>query len=510
MSQGHAAPPPGNTHRDPRAQRPWPALWALALGFFMILVDTTIVSVAIPAIIDGLHAELTTAVWVTSAYLLAFAVPLLVTGRLGDRFGPKTVYQTGLVVFTLASLACGLAGSAEALIGARVVQGLGAAMMTPQTMAVITRLFPPQNRGAAMGFWGSIAGVATLIGPILGGVLTDAFGWEWIFFVNIPVGVLAFILAARLVPRLDQAARRLDWPGVLLSAIGMLLLVFALQEGERAGWGGIPVALGPLHADVDVRVLLIVGVLVLIAFVLWQRRGGDEALVPPALFRDRNFTLGSIAIMSMGFTVTAQMFPIMLYLQHARELSPTLAALCLAPTALISVVLPPIVGRLLRIIDPKWVAMAGFGGFALGHLWLAQLMRADASLPWLLLPFAFFGLCHSCIWAPVSVTATRHLDPGRAGAGSGVYNTMRQIGAVLGSAGMAAMMEAMLARQEVDGAISTQGGEAPVVTALPAESLDAFGAAMSASVLLPAVVILIGFTAACLFRRAPAAHMRRR
>src|SRR6195952_1804563 len=200
--------------------KPWPALWTLVIGFFMILVDSTIVSVATPAIMKGLDADINAVIWVTSAYLLAYAVPLLITGRLGDRFGPKYIYMTGLVIFTLASLWCGFAGDINTLIIARVVQGLGAALMTPQTMAVITRIFPATSRGKAMALWGAVAGVATLVGPILGGVLVDGLGWEWIFFINLPVGVLAVVLAVRLVPALPTHVRRFDLLGVALSAVG--------------------------------------------------------------------------------------------------------------------------------------------------------------------------------------------------------------------------------------------------------------------------------------------------
>src|SRR4051812_5479054 len=204
---GVASAAPGRRPRTTRTGRsmnseikPWPALWSLIIGFFMILIDTTIVSVANPAILEGLNTDIDSVIWVTSAYLLAFAVPLLITGRLGDRFGPKNLYLIGLVVFTLASLWCGLSGDVGMLIAARAVQGLGAAMMTPQTMAVITRIFPPDRRGAAMGLWGATAGMAVLVGPILGGVLVDSLGWEWIFFVNVPIGIVAFILVTRFVP----------------------------------------------------------------------------------------------------------------------------------------------------------------------------------------------------------------------------------------------------------------------------------------------------------------------
>ena len=223
--------------RTPCAEKdPWPALFALCLGFFMILVDSTIVSVATPAIISDLQADVNDVVWVTSAYLLAYAVPVLITGRLGDRFGPKRLYLTGLTVFTLASLWCGLTQSVEMLIVARVVQGLGASMITPQTMAIITRIFPAARRGKAMALWGATAGVATLVGPILGGVLVDTLGWEWIFFINVPIGIFGLFLAARLVPSLETHTHLFDWLGVALSGSGMFLLVFGIQEGHQYSW----------------------------------------------------------------------------------------------------------------------------------------------------------------------------------------------------------------------------------------------------------------------------------
>ena len=214
--------------RDPRLDRPWPALWSIVLGFFMILVDTTIVTVAIPRMQEDLGADLTGLLWVTSAYLLAYAVPLLITGRLGDRLGLKSVYLVGLVVFTASSLWCGLAGSVEMLIVARVVQGLGAGMMTPQTMSMITRMFSPQRRGQAMAVWGATAGGASLVGPVLGGLLVDGPGWEWIFFVNVPVGVLAIALVLRNVPRFPRRSHSFDWLGVALSTTGLFLLVFGI------------------------------------------------------------------------------------------------------------------------------------------------------------------------------------------------------------------------------------------------------------------------------------------
>src|SRR3954470_7597038 len=258
-------------------KEPWPALFALCIGFFMILVDTTIVSVATPAIIEDLHADVNDVVWVSSAYLLAYAVPVLITGRLGDRFGPKNLYLTGLTVFTISSLACGLTGTIEGLIVARVFQGLGAAMITPQTMAIITRIFPSERRGAAMSLWGATAGVATLIGPILGGVLVDALGWEWIFFINVPIGIFGFALAWRLVPRLPTSSHQFDWLGVALSGVGMFLLVFGIQQGHKYHWNGW------------VLTSIVSGLVLFAVFVFWQSRNRSEPLVPLSLFGDRNF-----------------------------------------------------------------------------------------------------------------------------------------------------------------------------------------------------------------------------
>ncbi|MFD5865389.1 DHA2 family efflux MFS transporter permease subunit [Agromyces sp. NPDC127015] len=454
--------------------RPWPALWALVIGFFMILVDTTIVSIANPAILEDLDADLTSVIWVTSAYLLAYAVPLLITGRLGDRFGPKRVYLVGLVVFTLASLWCGLSGEIALLIAARALQGFGAALMTPQTMAVITRVFPPRQRGAAMGLWGSVAGVATLVGPVLGGVLVDSLGWQWVFFVNVPVGIVAFVAAWRLVPDLETRAHRFDWLGVVLSAVGMFLVVFGIQEGQTYDWGTIA---GP----VTVWGMIVAGVVVLAGFVVWQAFNRAEPLLPLGLFRDRNFSLSNVAISLVGLAMTAMPLPLAFYFQVARGLTPTQAALMLIPMAVISGVLAPLVGRLSDRVDPKWVSLAGLSTSALALSWYSALMGPDVSLWLLLLPSAVLGLGISGVFAPLASTATRNLPRDQAGAGSGVYTMTRQVGSVLGSAAIAALMSLTLAAQlpGFDAEAARAGGGA-----LPAGLAGGFSAAMSQSLLL--------------------------
>jgi EmrB/QacA subfamily drug resistance transporter len=485
-ARGHAVTGPG----------PWPALWALVVGFFMILVDATIVSVATPAIMADLGADVASVVWVTSAYLLAYAVPLLITGRLGDRFGPKQVYACGLVVFTLASLWCGLTTTVAQLVVARIVQGLGASLMTPQTMAVITRTFPADQRGRAMSLWGAVAGIATLVGPILGGVLVDGLGWEWIFFVNVPVGVVALVLVLRLVPDLPTHVHRFDLLGVALSGVGMFLLVFGIQEGPSFGWGSIA---GP----VSVWSLIVAGLVVLAGFLFWQVRNEGEPLLSLALFRDRNFSLANIAITTVGFTVTSMSFPLMLYAQGVRGLSPTEAALLLAPMAVVSGVLAPVVGRLTDRHHPRHIAGIGMACFPIALVWLSIVLVPGAPIWELLLPLTLIGTASAFIWAPIGSTATRNLPMTHAGSGAGVYNTTRQVGAVLGSACIAAIMEARLGA--LLPGMSTDAQAA--VTHLPPAQYAPFAAAMGQSLLLPAGVLLVGLVAVLCF--AQPAHLRR-
>lgn len=462
--------------------RPWPALWALVIGFFMILIDTTIVSVANPTILESLRTDINSVIWVTSAYLLAYAVPLLITGRLGDRFGPKKLYLTGLVVFTLSSVWCGFAGDINMLILARVFQGFGAAMMTPQTMAIITRIFPPDRRGIAMGVWGSVAGVATLVGPILGGVLVDTLGWEWIFFINVPVGVVAFVMAWRLVPTLPIHQHKFDILGVVLSALGMFLLVFGLQEGQSYDWG---VIVGPI----SVWALIGAGVLVLGLFVLWQKvNKTGEPLLPLALFRDRNFSLSNAAISTVGFTVTSMSLPLIFYFQLVLGLTPTESALMLVPMAVFSAGLAQPVGKLVDRMNPKYIAFTGAFLLGVSLVWYSAIMTPDVAIGWLLLPGALMGIASACVWSPISTTVTRNLPQSQAGAGSGVYNTTRQIGSVLGSASVAALIQIRLAAEMPVGAPA--GGEFTGV--LPEFLHVGFSAAMAQSLLLPAAVALLG------------------
>ena len=484
------------TNRTHVQRSPWPALWALVIGFFMILVDTTIVSVANPAIkaaLDPDTANLDNVVWVTSAYLLAYAVPLLITGRLGDRFGPKKIYLIGLAIFTLASLGCGLSSTLEMLIVFRAVQGFGASLMTPQTMAVITRTFPPTQRGAAMGLWGATSGVAMLVGPLAGGLLVDGLGWEWIFFVNLPVGVIGFVLAWMLVPNLETHRHRFDMVGVFLSALGLFLVVFGLQEGENYDWAPW------------VWAMIIGGVLVIALFLWQQSRTKSEPLVPLELFRDRNFSVANIGIATVGFAVTAMSLPMMFFYQLARGLTPTQSALLLIPMAVIAGVLSPVAGRVLDRVDPRLLLVPGLLLSAIAIFWYSALMHPDTEIWMFLLPSALMGVGQAGMWGPLATTATRNLQPRQAGAGSGIYNTTRTIGSVLGSAAIAALMQGRL-EANLPGA-GDAGGEFGSGQ-LPDFVVAGFSDAMSQSMLLPGIVLVVGVIAV-LFMQRPA-HLGKR
>lgn len=452
-------------------------------GFFMILVDSTIVSVAIPAITAGLDAGYNQVIWVNSAYLLAYAVPLLVNGRLGDRFGPRSLYLAGLAVFTVSSLACGLAGTVEALIIARAFQGLGGAMVTPQTMSVMIRTFAPNERGGAMGVWGATAGLATVTGPLLGGLLVDAAGWPWIFFVNVPVGAVGLILAWIHVPALERFARNFDWPGVALSSVGMFGLIFGIQEGERFDW--------------DLRAFGLIGAgLALVAVFLWtQARTRRDALVPLVLFADRNFSLAAVTIATVGFTVSTAMIPWMIYVQSVPGLSPTQAALLILPSGIVSGFLAPWIGSLTNTHPPKPFAVAGLALTGTSVALTALLANPQINPVWMLAVSVVAGLGNSMMWGPLSMIATRNLNPRLAGAGSSVYNTVRQVGAVVGSASIAAAMSTQLGARVGPGAAA-----APAQPGLLPEPLhEPFAQAMSASLWVPAVVILAGAAVALFF-----------
>jgi EmrB/QacA subfamily drug resistance transporter len=522
-----------------RQANPWAALSALCLGFFMILLDTTIVSIAIPAMLRELNAGLNAVVWVISVYLLTYAVPMLFTSRLGDRFGPKRVFLAGLVVFTGASLWCAMSGNVEMLITARAVQGLGAALMTPQTLAFITHLFPPSKRGPAMGMWGGVAGLATIAGPLLGGVLVDHFGWEWIFYVNVPIGVIAIVLVLLLVPDWQpKNSHSFDVLGILLSAAGLFLVVFGVQNGQQYDWGTV-------FGGITVFEIIGAGVVLLVAFVLWQRFNRKEPLVPLNVFANRNFSAGTLTAATVGFTMTGMFLPLIIYIQTVLGLTPTLAGALTAPMSLVSGILAPFVGRASDKVNGKYLVMAGLSLLALGIGIIALQARPDTS-PWALIPALLVcGLGVGCIFSPMSNLTMSAVEPRLTGTASGIFNTARQVGGVLGSAAIGVLLQARISASIADeanaaaaqlperfrapfeegiahaaastGEFGSSSGPAPM-PGLPADLAAQAGRlateavhngltdAARTTLILPIAVLLLGVVSAAVMRRARPPH----
>jgi EmrB/QacA subfamily drug resistance transporter len=273
---------------EPRRHNPFAALTVLSLGLFMTLLDVTIVNVAIPQLLDSLGASIDEALWVLNGYVLVLGVTLITAGRLGDIYGPRNVYLVGTAIFTVASAACGLSNSPGALIVARCVQGFGAALLTPQPLAIVLPLFPPERRGVAFSINGVVAGVAAVAGPTVGGLIVTHWDWRGIFFVNLPVGIISILLTLRIVPDVRSGRRhRLDLAGVAVATLALTAITFALIEGQRYSWGVV-------WSFISIPLLLVGGGLLLVLFVWMQKRrqtGDREPLVPFALFRDRNYTL---------------------------------------------------------------------------------------------------------------------------------------------------------------------------------------------------------------------------
>ena len=417
----------------------WLVLLALCLGFFMILLDTTIVNIAIPDMSSKLHASLDDILWVLNAYVLVYAVLLITAGRLGDLYGPKPLFLGGLALFTVASVTCGFAANPTQLIISRVIQGIGGALLTPQTLSVIMVTFPPARRGTAFGVWGAVAGIATIAGPTLGGLIVTDWGWRWIFFVNLPVGIIALVLATIVLPDLKpHRNHRLDPLGTLLATIGLFLITFGLIEGESHDWGSV---LG----WITIPMVIGAGVLVIGVF-LWQQyvKRDNEPLVPFSIFRDRNFSVMSFVASAVGFSMLGLFLPLGIYLQSVLNLTALQAGLAMAPMSVVSMFVAPLSGRLADRPQGKYLLIAGLGLFASGMGILLASAHVDATRAHLLpgLIVAGFGL--GMTFAPMQTIAMRNVDPRMAGAASGVINTTRQLGAVIGSAAVGALLQSQL------------------------------------------------------------------
>jgi len=444
---------------------PWLVLLVLCLGFFMILLDLTIVNIGIPSIIDGLHASLDSILWVLNAYILAYAVLLITSGRLGDMFGAKRLFLIGLAVFTLASIACSVAQSPGQLIAARIVQGVGGAILTPQTLSMITNIFPAEKRGAAFGIWGAVAGVASLAGPTLGGFLVTNYDWRAIFWINVPVGIIAFGLGIWLLPSVKFGrAHSLDPVGVLLASSGLAALVFALIEGQRYHWGTFNDTLafdvgGGHFGLISIPALFILSGILLAVFVLWER-GQAEPLVPFSLFKERNFAIGNTLSAIVSFGMLGLFLPLTIFLQSVLGFSALKAGLTFAPMSLVSMVVAPISGRLTDRFGGKYILMLGLTLFGIGMGLVIALSSLSSSEFSYILPLIVAGIGLGCTFAPMTTVTMRRVDPRLAGAASGILNTIRQLGGAFGSAIVGAILQNRLASELVSQA-QVQAGNVP-------------------------------------------------
>jgi EmrB/QacA subfamily drug resistance transporter len=415
---------------------PWAVLVVVSLGFFMTLLDLTIVNIAIPNMIDKLHASLDDVLWVLNAYALVLAVLVITAGRLGDLLGPRTMFVAGIAVFTAASAACGFAPDPAWLIAFRAVQGIGAAMLMPQTLAIVTMTFPPERRGAAFGIWGAVAGLATIAGPTLGGLLVTAFDWRWIFFVNLPIGAAVLAVTFFIIPGFQPGRRhRFDIAGVGLASLALLAICYGLVEGQRYGWGTVT-------SFISIPLILAVGVVLLGVFLLVQKaRQNGEPLVPFVLFRSRNFTLMNWVSGTLSIGMLGIFLPFTIYLQSALGFSALKAGLTMAPSSVVMIILAPFLGRLTDKIGGKYILMTGLTLFAVGMGWAVLIATPHSAWYDFLAPMIVAGIGMGGTFPPMTTTAMRDVDPRMAGAASGVLNTTRQVGSVIGTAAVGALLQ---------------------------------------------------------------------
>src|SRR5580693_6237128 len=441
---------------------PWAVLVVVSLGFFMTLLDLTIVNIAIPNMIDRLHASLDDVLWVLNAYALVLAVLVITAGRLGDLIGPRTMFVAGIAVFTAASAACGFAPGAGALIGFRAVQGIGAAMLMPQTLAIVTMVFPAERRGAAFGVWGAVAGLATVAGPTLGGLLVSAFDWRWIFFVNLPIGVVVLAVTFVIIPGVQPGRRhRFDLLGVGLASLALLAICYGLVEGQRYNWGTVT-------SFISIPLIIAAGVVLLAAFLVVQKTRQDrEPLVPFVLFRSRNFTLMNWVSGTLSIGMLGIFLPFTIYLQSALGFSALKAGLTMAPSSVVMIILAPVLGRLTDKIGGKYILLTGLTLFAAGMGWAVLIATPHSAWYDFLARMIVAGLGMGGRFPPMTTTAMRDVDPRMAGAASGVLNTTRQVGSVIGTAAVGALLQNRL--------VSSLTSEATIKSAaLPASARGPF------------------------------------
>src|SRR5215471_11859906 len=412
----------------------WWTLAAVSVGLFMIMLDATVVNVALPTIRDSVHMRLASLEWVVAGYALTCAAFMLTGGKLADLVGRRLVFMAGLAVFAAASLACGLAPTGGVLIGGRVVQGIGAALINPATLSIITATFPPRQRGTAIGIWSGVASLALSVGPLAGGLITEHSSWNWIFFINVPTGLAVVLLAPVLIEesRNTRAEHRLDLPGLTTAGVGLLALTYGFIEANTFGW-----------ASGRIIGVLVVAAAALTAFIALERRQ-HVPMLDLSLFRNRTFTGANAAMFCIGLAMLGTFFYVSLYMQNVLGYSPVEAGAAFLPLTLLLSLVAPRAGKLSDRIGSRYLIAGGMTLLA-GMLAYFSWLGAHVSF-WVLLP----GLCAGGIGIGMSMTPTtaavmRSVPVSEAGVGSAVLSSMRQVGGSLGIAVMGAIVAAGMA-----------------------------------------------------------------
>jgi EmrB/QacA subfamily drug resistance transporter len=421
-------PPPTRRQADGAWSLPLTALLT-GVAFFMVVLDGLVVITALPSIHREMGGNVATLQWTVNAYNMTFAAGIITAAALGDRFGRRRVYLIGLVIFTAASAACALAPSAGFLIAARTVQGLGAAIITPLSLTILTSAFPPERRGAVIGIWSGIAGLGAIGGPLVGGAVTQGLSWHWIFWVNVPVGVVALI-GSRFVLRESRGPRsRLDVPGLVLVSGASVALVWGLVEASQDGW-----------TSPGIVASLAGGVCLLVAFLAWQARA-DEPMIPLPMFRNTTFSAAIGALFLMTASTFGAVFLTSQFFQLGLGISPLGTGLRLLPWTA-TPCLSAVAGALSDRIGCRALMVAGLTMLAAGYGWIAVMASADVGYGGYVVPFLLAGVGIAMVVPAGSAAALGAVPPGQLGKASGISNTAQRWGAVVGVAIATAVFDA--------------------------------------------------------------------
>ncbi len=426
--------------------RKWWTLGAMCLALFMVMLDNTVVNVALPSIQRDLDTSISGLEWIVNGYTLSFAVLLAVGGRIGDIFGRRRVFVVGVIIFTVASTTAGFAPSNFALVASRVLQGIGAAFMMPGTLSIITDAFPPHERGKAIGTWAGVSALALAVGPVLGGFLTEEVSWRAIFYINLPVGVLA-VLAALFVVRESRdttVGRKVDYLGVGVLTVALSALVLALIEGNSWGWDSTAVI-----------ALIIAAVVSLIAFVLAENRV-TAPIIEFGLFKSRNFIGSVITAFIISFAMMGVFFFLALYMQNVLGYTALEAGVRFLPTTLVIMVVSPISGRLADRIGPRWLIVAGMTMIALS-LYLFSTIENGTTFSDILPSFIILGAGIGLTMSPMSTAAMNAVPKTKAGVASGVLSMFRMVGGTFGVAALGALFQSE-ARDRLATTLSGENG----------------------------------------------------